>query len=214
MLTLCSVIFDKYWSLFLGRPTAIKSSDLEVYALAKRFERLGTCLPNGPELSLETQIYEALIDLMEIAGKAAENREATAVSGGGFDRTAYKSLVALDRELNSWYSRLPDALKWEPTNIQTAPRSFFVLHQQYHSVHIQIRRSFTRYEDSVSPDAKDLSGDAVVTAARKACTGHAIAVVKNFWHYRQRFSAKQIFCAAMQTAVSVSQVRRREVQQR
>lgn len=194
------VIFDKYWSLFLGRPTAIKSSDLEVYALAKRFERLGTCLPNGPELSLETQIYEALIDLMEIAGKAAENREATAVSGGGFDRTAYKSLVALDRELNSWYSRLPDALKWEPTNIQTAPRSFFVLHQQYHSVHIQIRRSFTRYEDSVSPDAKDLSGDAVVTAARKACTGHAIAVVKNFWHYRQRFSAKQIFCAAMQTA--------------
>ncbi|KKY25831.1 putative nitrogen assimilation transcription factor nit-4 [Diplodia seriata] len=194
------VIFDKYWSLFLGRPTAIKSSDLEVYTLAKRFERLGACLPNGPELSLETQIYEALIDLMEIAGKAAENREATAVAGGSFDRTDYRSLVALDRELNGWNSRLPEALKWESANIQTAPRSFFVLHQQYHSVHIQIRRPFARYEDSVSPEAKDLSGDAVVASARKACTGHAIAVVKNFWHYRQRFTAKQIFCAAMQTA--------------
>ncbi|OJD40763.1 nitrogen assimilation transcription factor nit-4 [Diplodia corticola] len=194
------VIFDKYWSLFLGRPTAIKSSDLEVYTLAKRFERLGTCLPNGPELSLETQIYEALIDLMEIAGKAAENREATAMTGSSSDRTDHRSVVALDRELSGWYSRLPEALRWEPANIQTAPRSFFVLHQQYHSVHIQIRRPLARYEDSVSPEAKDLSGDTVVVSARKACTGHAIAVVKNFWHYRQRFSAKQIFCAAMQTA--------------
>ncbi|GME22539.1 nitrogen assimilation transcription factor nit-4 [Neofusicoccum parvum] len=196
------VIFDKYWSLFLGRPTAIKSSDLEVYTLAKRFERLGTCLPNGPGLPLETQIYEALIDLMEIAGRAAESREATTTAGGSFDRNAYRLLVALDRELNNWYARLPEALRWEPSNIQTAPRSFFVLHQQYHSVHIQIRRPFARYEDSVSPDAGEVSGDGIVASARKACTSHAIAVVRNFWHYRQRFTTRQIFCAAMQTAVS------------
>ncbi|KAH7034287.1 fungal-specific transcription factor domain-containing protein [Macrophomina phaseolina] len=194
------VIFDKYWSLFLGRPTAIKSADLEVYALAKRFERLGTCLPNGPGLPLETQIYEALIDLMEIAGRVVENREVTTTVGGNFDRSAYRQLVALDRELNSWYARLPDALRWEPSNIQTAPRSFFILHQQYHSVHILIRRPFARYEESLPPISKDLSEDGVVASIRRACTSHAIAVVKNFWHYRQRFSAKQIFCGALQTA--------------
>lgn len=191
-------MFDKYWSLFMGRPTAIKSADLEVYTLAKRFERLGTCLPNGSGLPLETHIYEALIDLMEIAGRASENGDASS-----FDRNAYRILVATDRELSNWYSRLPEALKWEPPNILAAPRSFFVLHQQYHSVHIQIRRPFARYEESLSPDTREVVGDGVVASARKACTSHAIAVVRNFWHYRQRFSAKQMFCTALQTAVSV-----------
>src|ERR1700750_3028265 len=69
------VIYDKYWALFLGRPTSMKSSDLEVYHLAKHFERLGTCLPAGPEKALETQIYEALLDLMELAGKITENMD-------------------------------------------------------------------------------------------------------------------------------------------
>lgn len=198
----CSVIFDKYWSLFLGRPTSIKSSDLEVYTLAKRFERLGACLPNGPGLPLETQIYEALLDLMEIAGRAAENRESVMTTWGNFDRNAYRLLVSMDRELTNWHARLPEALRWEPANIQTAPRSFFIMHQQYHSMHIQIRRPFARYEESVTPNPKDLSEDGVVMSIRKACTSHAIAVVKNFWHYRQRFSTKQIFCGALQTSVS------------
>ena len=63
------VMYDKYWALFLGRPTGMKSSDLEIYSLSKQFERLGTCKPVGLEKSMETQIYEALIDLMELAGK-------------------------------------------------------------------------------------------------------------------------------------------------
>jgi hypothetical protein len=63
------VIYDRYWSLFLGRPLTIKTADLEIDSLSSQFERLGTCKPAGPTKSLNTRIYEALIDLMEIAGK-------------------------------------------------------------------------------------------------------------------------------------------------
>jgi hypothetical protein len=58
------VIYDRYWSLFLGRPLTIKTADLEINSLANQFERLGTCKPAGAEKSLNTRIYEALIDLM------------------------------------------------------------------------------------------------------------------------------------------------------
>lgn len=68
-------IYDRYWALFLGRPTSMKSADLEIYSLANQFERLGTLKPAGPEKSLNTRIYEALIDLMEIAGKITDNTE-------------------------------------------------------------------------------------------------------------------------------------------
>ncbi|EKG18610.1 Transcription factor fungi [Macrophomina phaseolina MS6] len=112
------VIFDKYWSVILGRPTAIKSFDLEVYTLAKRFERLGTFSPNGLGLPLETQSYEALIDLMETAGRAVENRKETAAACGSFNRNAYRHIVAMDREMNNWYSRLPEALRWEPSTFR------------------------------------------------------------------------------------------------
>ena len=58
------VIYDRYWSLFLGRPLTIKTADLEINSLANQFERLGTCKPAGADKSLNTRIYEALIDLM------------------------------------------------------------------------------------------------------------------------------------------------------
>lgn len=58
------VIYDRYWSLFLGRPLTIKTADLEINSLSTQFERLGTCKPAGHEKSLNTRIYEALIDLM------------------------------------------------------------------------------------------------------------------------------------------------------
>ena len=67
------VIYDKYWALFLGRPTSLKSADLAIYNLSAKFERLGAFDPTTK--TLETQIYEALIDLMELAGKITDMRE-------------------------------------------------------------------------------------------------------------------------------------------
>lgn len=198
------VIYDKYWALFLGRPTSMKSADLEVYHLAKQFERLGTCKPAGPEKALETQIYEALLDLMELAGKITENMDPRAQTDANIDRDAYLRMAALDREFGNWYARLPEPLRWTPQNIHTAPFSFFLLHQQYHAALILLHRPFAMYEEPAASDSEDSGGGGpdnhFSALSRTVCTKHAIRVARIFWQHRQRFDTRQIFVTGLQHA--------------
>ncbi|KAF2186726.1 hypothetical protein K469DRAFT_630689 [Zopfia rhizophila CBS 207.26] len=196
------VIYDKYWALFLGRPTSMKNSDLEIYYLSKQFERLGTCRPAGPEKSMETQIYEALLDLMELAGKITENIDPRSQSpDSAFDRNQYLRMAALDREFSNWYARLPESLCWTPANIATAPFSFFLLHQQYHSSLILLHRPFAMYEDHGHQSYESNGPDDHFSAlSRTVCTKHAIRVARIFWQHRQRFDTKQIFVTGLQHA--------------
>lgn len=185
----------------------MKSADLEIYHLSKQFERLGTCRPAGPSKSLETQIYEALIDLMELAGKITENMDPRSQSpDSAIDRDQYLRMAALDREFSTWYARLPEQLKWAPANITTAPFSFFLLHQQYHASLILLHRPFALYEDQ--SNAGDGHGaarpdDHFSALSRTVCTKHAIRVARIFWQHRQKFNTKQIFVTGLQHAVSL-----------
>jgi hypothetical protein len=190
--------------LFLGRPTGMKSSDLEIYSLSKQFERLGTCKPVGPEKSLETQIYEALIDLMELAGKITENMDPLKQNTAPIvDRNQYLRMAALDREFSTWYARLPEQLRWTSANIATAPFSFFLLHQQYHSSLILLHRPFALYDDQSNQGYEGNGPDDHFSAlSRTVCTKHAIRVARIFWQHRQRFDSKQIFVTGLQHAVS------------
>ncbi|KAK3116459.1 hypothetical protein LTR53_003185 [Teratosphaeriaceae sp. CCFEE 6253] len=200
------VIYDRYWSLFLGRPTTMKSADLEIYSLSNQFERLGTCKPAGADRSLNTRIYEALIDLMEIAGKIVENAEhrKQAETLQDPDQSAYFRMAAIDRELHNWAARLPHDLRYTEDNRTNAPYSFYLLHQQYHAVLILLHRPFARYDDSGSPDAEDPSISALDShfskASRAICTKSAVTMSRIFWQHRQRFDGKQIFCIGMQHA--------------
>jgi hypothetical protein len=198
------VIYDKYWALFLGRPTSMKSSDLEIYTLAKQFERLGTCRPAGPEKALETQIYEALIDLMELAGKIADGMDSRHAPDVSIDRNAYLRMAALDREFSNWYARLPEQLRWTPHNIATAPFSFFLLHQQYHSALILLHRPFAMYDEPNEPETEDSSDSHFSALSRTVCTKHAIRVARIFWQHRKRFNTREICITGLQHAVSQS----------
>lgn len=200
------VIYDRYWSLFLGRPTTLKSADLEIYSLAEQFERLGTCKPAGPERSLNTRIYEALIDLMEIAGKIIEHgdhRHHRELSQSP-DQSAYFRVAAIDRELHNWAARLPADLRYTEENRASAPYSFYLLHQQYHAVLILLHRPFARYDDPNNSDPEDATISALDNhfskASRAICTKSAVAMARIFWAHRQRFDGKQIFCIGMQHA--------------
>lgn len=186
----------------------MKSSDLEIYNLTSQFARLGTCLPSGPSKSTETLIYEALLDLMELAGKITENMDPYQShdpdSHATVDRNQYLRMAALDREFSSWYARLPDQLRWTPNNISTAPFSFFLLHQQYHASLILLHRPFAMYEDQSARDGLEGNGpdDHFSALSRTVCTKHAIRVARIYWQHRQRFDTKQIFITGMQHAVS------------
>lgn len=197
------VIYDRYWSLFLGRPLTMKSVDLDVYTLSDQFERLGTCMPAGPEKSLNTKIYEALLELMEIAGKIVEHAEFRKQheASHGPDQQAYFKMAALDRELHNWLSRLPPDLRYTEQNKENAPLSFFLLHQQYHAVLILLHRPFARYDDP-SAEVEEVSAldSHFSRASRAICTKSAISMARIFWQHRQKFDGKQIFCIGMQHA--------------
>ncbi|UJO20377.1 Nitrogen assimilation transcription factor nirA [Fulvia fulva] len=198
------VVYDRYWSLFLGRPLTMKSSDLEVYSLTDQFERLGTCMPAGAEKSLHTRIYEALIDLMEIAGKIVEHAELRTQHSqtSGPDQQAYFKMAALDRELHNWVSRLPSDLRYTDDNRANAPLSFYLLHQQYHTTLILLHRPFARYDDDAVSETDEVSAldSHFSQASRAICTQSAVATAQLFWHHRQKFDGRQIFCTGMQHA--------------
>jgi hypothetical protein len=197
------VIYDKYWALFLGRPTSLKSADLAIYNLSAQFERLGAVEPGGPPKTLETQIYEALIDLMELAGKITDVRDSK--SSTDTDHSAYLRMAALDRELGAWYSKLAKPLQWTPENINTAPFSFFLLHQQYHCTVILLHRPFALYDDANTTPESDSSDSSELDShfsalSRTLCTKHAVRVARIFWQHRQRFDTRHIFVTGLQHA--------------
>ncbi|KAK1676595.1 fungal-specific transcription factor domain-containing protein [Colletotrichum godetiae] len=161
------VIYDKYWSLFLGRPTSIKSQDVGMDLLSRRFSQLtslmGTPGPTNQE-NQTVEIYDQLVELMELAGRIVEARDSRQAPKSAHEREradgeedAYLQSANLDRQLQNWYRRLPEHLQWKPANIKHAPFSYFLLHQQYHVSMILLHRSWAKYDevagDTSSTDA-------------------------------------------------------------
>jgi hypothetical protein len=181
-----------------------------MYRLSKQFTSLSACKPAGVQRSLETQIYEELLDLMELAGKIAEIRDSEAQSSQDLDKanSAYLYVMNLDRQLQTWYRRLPENLVWNPENIQAAPFSFFLLHQQYHCSLILLHRPWAKYEDPDQASSEDGQDDDAFTSiednhafmSRSICTRQAIRVARIFWHHRQRFDTRRIFVTGIQHA--------------
>lgn len=147
------VIYDRYWGLFLGRPLAIKSQDVDL--LSNCFSQLTHSLGESERGDMAREIYEQLIELMELAGRIVESRSMTCVDNtpeqantfdtGETEENAYLQVINLDRQLQNWYRRLPEYLAWKAPNIKTAPYSFFLLHQQYHVTMILLHRPWARY---------------------------------------------------------------------
>lgn len=147
------IIYDRYWGLFLGRPLAIKSQDVDL--LSNRFSQLNSEGFGPPKRDLITEIYEQLIELMELAGRIVETRDNSGpthpsdpynlFAAGEAEDNAYLHVINLDRQLQNWYRRLPEYLSWKPSNIKTAPFSYFLLHQQYHVTMILLHRPWAKY---------------------------------------------------------------------
>lgn len=163
------VIYDKYWALFLGRPTSIKNQDIGMDLLSRQFSSMlsgssQTSKPMASRALLVREIYDQLVELMELAGRIVEIRENTRMmkrhryresslyNGAETEDNVYLHVINLDRQLQNWYRRLPEHLTWRPANIKTAPYSFFLLHQQYHVSMILLHRPWAKY-GSLADDA-------------------------------------------------------------
>ncbi|KAF4985548.1 hypothetical protein FDECE_16491 [Fusarium decemcellulare] len=178
------VIFDRYWGLFLGRPLAIKSQDVDL--LSNRFSLLTSNGFDLPKRELPMQIYDQLIELMELAGRIVEIRGDVASSNGAGDQynmfaaseaedNRYLQVINLDRQLQNWYRRLPERLAWKPSNIKTAPYSFFLLHQQYHVTMILLHRPWARYGS--------ITGDGSSTGSHPSPESDRVTSPDNLGHH-------------------------------
>ncbi|KAL4963405.1 transcription factor domain-containing protein [Aspergillus stella-maris] len=201
------VIFDRYWALFLGRPTALKPDDLEIYELSQQFDRLGTSNP-GSEKTLELQIYQSLFELMELGGKITSMMRNTSSRSADLDRSLYLRMASLDSELEKWYARLPQPTKYNAENARTAPPPFFLLHQQYYSTMVMLHRPFAGYEDILDPhgERKGEDGDSppaqkhISALSHATCTHCAGRIAQIFWQQRKRFDTRKIFVTGLQHA--------------
>lgn len=201
------VIFDRYWALFLGRPTALKPDDLEIYELSQQFDRLGTSQP-GPEKSLEMQIYQALFELMELGGKITGIQHNMSSRNPDIDRVMHLRMAALDSELDRWYARLPQPLRYTAENASAAPPPFFLLHQQYYSTMIMLHRPFAGYDDILDSSGlrrredspSDPAGKHMSALSHATCTKCAGRIAQIFWQQRQRFDTRRIFVTGLQHA--------------
>ncbi|KPM37412.1 hypothetical protein AK830_g9145 [Neonectria ditissima] len=170
------IIYDKYWGLFLGRPLAIKSQDVDL--LSNRLSNLTWGAFEPPKRDLVTEIYEQLIELMELAGRIVETRDNTVsnnaseqynlFASGEAEDNAYLHVINLDRQLQNWYRRLPDHLAWKPSNIKMAPYSFFLLHQQYHVTMILLHRPWAKYGS--------ITGDGASTGSHPSPDGNHMSL--------------------------------------
>jgi hypothetical protein len=63
------LINDKYYSIYMGRPSYFKSSDIAPSCMSMYFGRLiASRQPRPYSKSLETKVYESLLQLMELVG--------------------------------------------------------------------------------------------------------------------------------------------------
>ena len=173
VMTAC-VLFDRYWSLLLGRPTSIKHGDIAIELGSKGQTDLSgsPVLPFGminhlssqdatqqlsPSPDVNVDIHQQLVTLMDLAGQIADAQNALYKSAVAAPsevvEAQYLHTIDLDRQLQDWYLSLPDHLAWKADNTKSAPLGFFLLHQQYHVCMILLHRPWANY----GPTALDAS---------------------------------------------------------
>ncbi|KIW73641.1 hypothetical protein PV04_01740 [Phialophora macrospora] len=94
---------------------------------------------------LDSQIYNAHLDLMGIVADAADEL-AYKQSSTRVIQDPFSQLTPLHRRLKSWYAGLPTHLRWNDQSKHSAPPSLFLLHQQYRAIQILLFRPFTSPE--------------------------------------------------------------------
>lgn len=154
------IMLDRQLSVFLGRPTSIKHQDIGFDFGSTDFTPLSmdsslfsmSEFDVKPTMLTDAAVYQQLLELLgivsNITGHYSTRTDGSQV--GGSDGNGYLQAVALDRELQSWYRRLPAYISWSPMTVKTAPLSFFVLHQQFHVCMILLHRPWANYGPSPS----------------------------------------------------------------
>ncbi|KAH7127602.1 fungal-specific transcription factor domain-containing protein [Dactylonectria macrodidyma] len=195
MVLWASLITDKFWSMYLGRPTTLKRADIAPSCLSFDFDQLLSCRSVAHEKKVGTRIYEALLRLMEVAIPLCDNRFLPSSN----PTEAYLKMAAMEQALKRWHSGLESDLRWPSEKQAVMPASYFLLHTQYHAALILLHRPLIRYGDSAL-DEDDESFNHLKILSRSICIESAKQISLIFEKYRTRFSIAQVFDTGLQHA--------------
>jgi hypothetical protein len=197
------LINDKYYSIYMGRPSYFKNSDIAPSCMSFDFARLiQSRIPRPFSKSPETKVYESLLHLMELVGPLCDLE----VKRPWKTTDAYFKIAAVDRELTNWLSALPAELKWNEENVANGTPPFYLLHSQYHTALILLHRPFVNYGQPADI-VNDYGGEAepermnhFTILSRTVCADNAKKVATILNQYRQRFDPSQSFPTGLQHA--------------
>lgn len=197
------IVNDKYWSLYLGRPTTIKIVDLAPACLSKDFGPLMHTRLSGHAKKPTTKIYESLLRLMDLVGQLCDlevRRPAKTTDG-------YFKVAAVELELTKWIRELPPGLHWTQENIDTMPASFFLLHSQYHAALILLHSPYIKNKDfrrDQASSARQENQSRFLALSREICVENSKRVASIFQQYQKRFHLKQVFVTGLQHVATAS----------
>ncbi|KAI0451931.1 fungal-specific transcription factor domain-containing protein [Xylaria acuta] len=220
-------LYDRYWALFLGRPTSIKDWDLDL-DISKAAISTSCSSERDPGIpavtqTMEEEIYEQFVELMNLAGQIVESRyetrpshdanQATSQTLNETEKNVSTDVLTLGQHLRDWYGRLPSHLTWGPDNIRTAPCSYFLLHEQYYAIVILLHRSREAYRlvPNNKPVSKSPSSPHDVTKTSEFSSdaqGTGLHTLESFVaNDRAKLAPDDCTQAAIQLAQIVSQYR-------
>nr|AEF16064.1 regulatory protein CefR [Hapsidospora chrysogena] len=192
MVLWASMTTDRMWSLYLGRPITIKTSDVSPSCLSFDFGRMVLCQPSRQEKKLVTRIYEALLKMMEVVSQVGELRGPRPPKS----TETYFKLGAIDQQLRDWQINLPEQLQWPQETHEDMPPPYYLLHTQYHAALILLHRPFVRYNENSEPDINNHFS----SLSRSTCAESAKIIAVIFEQYRSRFDLAQVYGSAVQHA--------------
>ncbi|KIW04668.1 uncharacterized protein PV09_04407 [Verruconis gallopava] len=197
------LINDTYYSIYMGRPSYFKTSDIAPSCMSKDFSRLiASRQPRPCAKRWETKVYESLLRLMELVGPLCDLE----VKQPWKTTDAYFKIAAVDKELTSWLAGLPDELKWTEENIENGPAPLYLLHSQYHTALILLHRPFVNYGQRINgdgpygADSEPERMNHFTILSRTVCADNAKKVAAIMSRYRQRFDLAQCFVTGLQHA--------------
>lgn len=126
-MTVRSKFIYRNWSLFFEKPNFVndESAALGIHHTAdQHLHHRGNHRFLGFDTELELQIYETRIPYSAVVGDLVKFRNSNPQYTNHDD---YLRMAKLDKRLNTWYTSLPDHLKWAPDNILRAPMSLLLL---------------------------------------------------------------------------------------
>jgi hypothetical protein len=192
--------YDRYWALFGQRPTTIKLEEVEISSDCVMKWPAASCTAKSNESMILHNAYEALLDLLSIAGEIYAQPLRTKTS-----QEIRLHRKSLDRQLHSWYTKLEAGLSSSLENLQTCHPCVLLLHQQYHSSKILLHWPFIEHPGTPGSSqyfAMAESRRQEVCDAIQICKDAAISIAQLYEEYMKRLDAAKLFITCVQHTVS------------